>query len=498
LNLLKHIAQPDKSARQASAHPFFQPKLSVNQPNDVYEQEADSMADKVMRTANEGPHQGFFRSSTPMISRKCEHCEEEKMQRKDSTAETPNVSPQTESYISSLNGKGRSLNQQEKNFFEPRLGHDLSSVQLHTDNEANASARDVSALAYTHKNHIVFGAGQYQPGTDSGKRLMAHELTHVVQQKASNVISRVPTRSGSKDGRYNFSSNCGWIDWSHADAGLANELIKRVQKASDDLRAAGTNATAATGDLTSPTMTSQVPKTSVILSSAAVNVRLLQPLSASEVISVALSIFKTLSISFEAQQLWTDLVGESSFAQEDLPSDLISFYMAVKGYSPDDIKKYCGAVGPDESVAEYDRNHDFKKNKLFSPIGATGTWPAELSTIDDSQASALYETRTINAVQGLTGFTFCPMYRIEGTVGETDWILFGYGGTNLTASDNVRVVPTYQAEKTTTGTYGSTTMIEVEPYSQPDFFEFKKHGLKWPMMVPNNVLVCLSSKGNKV
>ena len=68
---------------------------------------------------------------------------------------------------------------------EPRFGHDFSQVRVHTDARAAESARAVNALAYTVGRDVVFGTGQYMPGTMEGKRLMAHELTHVVQQGGS-------------------------------------------------------------------------------------------------------------------------------------------------------------------------------------------------------------------------------------------------------------------------------------------------------------------------
>ena len=174
----------------------------INPPNDIYEQEADAMADKVMRmSANENI---FFQPSTNSIQRKCEHCEEEeeKLQRKESFPGEMNLSPQTENYINSLDGKGRSLSNNEKNFFEPRFGHDFSNVKIHTGSEANESANGLNALAYTHNNNIVFGRNQYHLNTAAGKRLMAHELTHVVQNKRASK-NQVRAKDFSSTGRAN-------------------------------------------------------------------------------------------------------------------------------------------------------------------------------------------------------------------------------------------------------------------------------------------------------
>jgi len=175
---------------------FFQPKLSINQPGDIYEQEADAMADKVMRM--QASHlflsgkETFFRPSNASLStgegrgeavqRKCAHCEEEKqVQRRESNAVTSDAS-HAENYINSISG-GSELSNNEKSFFEPRMGYDFSDVKIHTDSNAVRSARSINALAYTSGNNIVFNERQFAPGTDDGKKLLAHELTHVIQQK---------------------------------------------------------------------------------------------------------------------------------------------------------------------------------------------------------------------------------------------------------------------------------------------------------------------------
>ncbi len=171
-----------QNTKSSFFRPLIQPKLGINQPNDIYEQEADAIAEKVMRmTDNENKKVSFFKPAIKPIKRKCLHGEgKEEMQRKESGTEVT-VTPSTENYISSLSG-GRALSESERSFFEPRMGYDFSKVRLHTDSTADQSAKDINALAYTHGNNIVFKAQEYQPETDTGKRLLAHELTHVVQQ----------------------------------------------------------------------------------------------------------------------------------------------------------------------------------------------------------------------------------------------------------------------------------------------------------------------------
>ncbi len=166
---------------------FFQPKLTINQPGDAYEQEADEVADKVMRMNYASSDKKFFLPS--IVQRKCAHCEEEekekKLQRRETVNEPAQANGQTEKYIGTLSG-GSPLDSGQQNFFGSRMGYDFSGVRIHNDSNANASAKNVSALAYTHGNDIVFGSGQYQPNTDEGKKILAHELTHVIQQNIGN------------------------------------------------------------------------------------------------------------------------------------------------------------------------------------------------------------------------------------------------------------------------------------------------------------------------
>jgi hypothetical protein len=108
--------------------------------------------------------------------------EDKKLQKKDaggSTASTANVS----NYVGSLNGKGHAMSPLVNQFFSSRIGYDFSQVRIHSDKEAAESAKSVDAKAYTIGNNIVFNEGQYNTESQEGKRLLAHELTHVVQQK---------------------------------------------------------------------------------------------------------------------------------------------------------------------------------------------------------------------------------------------------------------------------------------------------------------------------
>lgn len=147
--------------------------LSIGQSNDSYEREADTAAERVMSGA--------------VLQRKCSQCQEEeeehrvrKLQRQE-TAPGPGTAPPVVHEV--LNSPGKPLDQATRGFMEPRLGGDFSGVRIHADSRAAESARSVSALAYTVGRDIVFASGQYSPESAAGKRLLAHELTHVVQQQ---------------------------------------------------------------------------------------------------------------------------------------------------------------------------------------------------------------------------------------------------------------------------------------------------------------------------
>jgi len=173
----------------------LQAKLRIGQHGDVYEQEADRVADAVMRMPEPGVRRQLEEEEmlqakplaeeiTPLVQRQAEPEEEEEemLQAKNSEDATPEVTNDLESQINAIHGGGRPLAESERAYFEPRFGHDFSQVRMHTDALAAESARAINAQAFTMGQDVVFGAGQYAPESSTGQRLMAHELTHVIQQ----------------------------------------------------------------------------------------------------------------------------------------------------------------------------------------------------------------------------------------------------------------------------------------------------------------------------
>jgi hypothetical protein len=246
---------------------IIQAKLTISQPDDPYEREADQVADQVMRMpepempgeeetkvqtkplagqitplihrvpenmADEGdetiqtkaqPEHSMqalrvpsisFGSVTGSIQRLCTECaeeepqdqgkpemaqrkqaryqlhddndeEEQRVQPKGAHTPTPQVTPTVAANIHALNHGGSPLPKATRAFFEPRFGVDLSQVRVHTGPQASETAKAINARAFTVGNNIAFGEGQFAPGSHEGRRLLAHELTHTIQQGPASI-----------------------------------------------------------------------------------------------------------------------------------------------------------------------------------------------------------------------------------------------------------------------------------------------------------------------
>jgi hypothetical protein len=181
----------------------LQTKLRIGQLGDKYEEEADKVAEQVMRVP------GVSRNTEDVrIQQKCPKCEEE-IQRKplkslqaDDQGYASEVTPEVESDINSLKGGGQPLPESVRVFFEPRFGHDFSRVRVHADAKAVEATQAVNATAYIRGQDEVFGAGQYAPRTTEGSRVIAHELTNVVQQSHNIFDAGATLRLGFSDNVY--------------------------------------------------------------------------------------------------------------------------------------------------------------------------------------------------------------------------------------------------------------------------------------------------------
>ncbi|HMN20305.1 MAG TPA: DUF4157 domain-containing protein [Ottowia sp.] len=150
----------------------LQAKLAIGAADDAFEREADAIAARVMSG-------GTGAASTAPLA-------VQRVARRPSAAGPVEMAPaQVEQVIASA---GQPLDDRTRAFFEPRFGHDFRRVRIHGDSAAARSAAQVRARAYTVGEHVVFGSGQYAPNSVAGRALLAHELTHVLQQRS--VVQR--------------------------------------------------------------------------------------------------------------------------------------------------------------------------------------------------------------------------------------------------------------------------------------------------------------------
>jgi hypothetical protein len=172
-----------------------QAKLAINQPGDSYEQEADRVAEQVMRR----PEPRLQRACS--CDGECPDCHAKQTDREHESLQTrrvqgsdPGHGTAPPSVDAVLRSSGQPLDPATRSFMEPRFGHDFSQVRVHTGTAAEESARDVNAHAYTVGHDVVFGAGRFAPESHAGRQLLAHELTHVVQQSGPTEarIQRAP------------------------------------------------------------------------------------------------------------------------------------------------------------------------------------------------------------------------------------------------------------------------------------------------------------------
>ena len=161
----------------------IQAKLQVSQPGDPDEVEADRVAAAVTASPTET---GIHRKCACKGGDSCPECEEEaeqakKVRRKPSPGSVGGEEFD-ENLLSSL-GPGRPLEPSVRSSMEPPFGRDFGDVRVHTDAQAGEAAEKINAVAFTRGDHIFFGHGNYAPENEAGRGILAHELTHVVQQR---------------------------------------------------------------------------------------------------------------------------------------------------------------------------------------------------------------------------------------------------------------------------------------------------------------------------
>jgi LysM repeat protein len=221
-NASEAAALPATERNQQCRQPI-QCKLSIGAVDDPLEHEADAMADTVMRmpepftSFSSGEFQGdiqrnslSFGEGRGEVQRKCAHCDEEdQVQMKPLAASiTPFIqakgaqggiaSDGVTQQINTTKGSGSPMDRPTQSFMESRFGTDFSGVKIHTGDDAVQMSRELNAQAFTVGSDIYFNSGKYNPSSESGKHLLAHELTHTVQQGAA-VARKIQKRDGGDD-----------------------------------------------------------------------------------------------------------------------------------------------------------------------------------------------------------------------------------------------------------------------------------------------------------
>ena len=170
-----------------------QRSLAIGEINDPFEHEAEAVADRVMQK----PLPQMSAGMGGAIQRKCAHCQEEEkaqmkplspfIQKKGNEGSTM-ASDAISAKIASTKGSGSIMDNGTKSFMESRFGADFGKTRIHTGSDSIQMNRELGAKAFTVANDIYFNDGEYQPETATGKHLLAHELTHTVQQQAATIL----------------------------------------------------------------------------------------------------------------------------------------------------------------------------------------------------------------------------------------------------------------------------------------------------------------------
>ncbi|MDH3657579.1 MAG: DUF4157 domain-containing protein [Nitrosopumilus sp.] len=167
----------------------IQPKLKISKPNDPYEREADRIAEKIVNMPLSDSKDISSQKDQDTLNRKCTKCEMEEeelsIHRKIQSSSSVYLEPPNE-IVQKIDpikmSQGSSLDSSTRGFMEPRFGFDFGRVRIHTDSNAVKANASIHARAFTMGNDIYFNDGGYDPKTTQGRKLLAHELTHVVQQ----------------------------------------------------------------------------------------------------------------------------------------------------------------------------------------------------------------------------------------------------------------------------------------------------------------------------
>jgi hypothetical protein len=168
--------------QQALGNQAVQAKLAVSRPGDPLEHEADRVAEAVLRSPVTQRPSVSGHTNSAMVQRACANCDEEEEVVQAKASSSSSLASAQVVQPDALPDGGAPLPESARSFFEPRFGRDFGKVRIHTDGAAAASAHAIDARAFTVREHIFFRPGAFAPSSQGGRRLLAHELAHTLQQ----------------------------------------------------------------------------------------------------------------------------------------------------------------------------------------------------------------------------------------------------------------------------------------------------------------------------
>jgi hypothetical protein len=214
----------------------IQARLRVSQPGDADEREADRVAESVVSSPPQPAIHRKWKCEAGGAS--CPACEEEEVEQAKGIHRKANTSSNgdhsVESDVLPSIGPGQPLDTSTRNFMESRFGRDFADVRVHTGDQAAQSARSIQARAYTLNRDVVFDSGAYAPRSQEGKKLLAHELTHVVQQGNSpsrNRLQRATDTTQTQQQQQQKSEPGFFSKLGHGIAGAATAVWHGIETA---------------------------------------------------------------------------------------------------------------------------------------------------------------------------------------------------------------------------------------------------------------------------
>jgi hypothetical protein len=332
-----HVVRQRHDIRAMLRRPQVQAKLRINEPNDPQEREADAVADQVLSTSPDtAANVNVCGTDVRAVHRQAESVEEEEEQVQ-AKERDGHPGKSAGAAVDSGLGSGRRLPGELRSFFEPRFGRSFDDVRIHTDAPANVVSDGLNARAFTYGRNIAFAAGEYRPETTEGRRLLAHELTHTIQQAgdARSIQRKVdPSQvrcEGLSKKRQKIVGDDPVTDISNANERAIKHLtlvISALQGAQDRI--------AGGAPIAWPTV--------------------------SDVVAVGLA--KRFGLNFKDEEVWigtgdktvSTLIRRFSLVRAALSTDMITYFCLAptKAQDPDHSDHHCGGEWAFVIAGEFD------------------------------------------------------------------------------------------------------------------------------------------------